>query len=92
MPDHLDKAAKADRLARLNSLVASYVREKNDAYLGRTVQVLADSISRRKDGEISGRTRSAKTVSFEGSADEIGQMIDVRIDQVMVHTLRGTRV
>ena len=89
MPGQLDKQTKAGRLARLNSLVAGYVREKNEAYLGRTVEVLVDSESKRTPGEVSGRTRSAKTVNFQGGAQNIGTLIQVKIDKIMVHTLRG---
>jgi tRNA-2-methylthio-N6-dimethylallyladenosine synthase len=91
MPGHLDKQTKAGRLARLNSMVAAHVREKNEAYLGKTVEVLVDSASKRKPGEISGRTRSAKTVNFHGDAQEMGCLVNVTIDKVMVHTLRGKR-
>ncbi len=91
MPGHLDKQTKAGRLASLNSIVAVNVREKNEAYLGRTVEVLVDSASKRAQGEISGRTRGAKTVNFQGDAQEIGSFVNVTIDKVMVHTLRGER-
>ena len=91
MSGHLDKPTKADRLARLNTKIKNHMKDKNAVYLGQTVSVLADSVSKRTDDEISGRTRSAKMVTFKGSPDEIGSFVDVKIDRVMVHTLRGVR-
>ena len=90
-PDHLDKQTKSDRLAELNALVASFVIKNNQDYLGKTVEVLVDHASKRIENEVSGRTRSAKTVNCAGSPDEIGKYINVKIDQVKVHTLHGMR-
>ena len=91
MTGHLDHPTKAGRLARLNGVITKHMKEQNEKYLGRTVTVLADSVSRRTDDEISGRTRSLKMVTFKGSEDEIGSFVDVKIDRVMAHTLRGVR-
>ncbi len=91
MPGHLDKAVKAQRLSRLNALIAQCVRERNGSYLGREFEVLADSVSRRSDDELRGRTRSAKTVTFTGRPDEIGNYINVKIDNIKTHTLHGVR-
>lgn len=92
MENHLDKQTMSERLARLNTLVKESMRERNSAYLGRTVQVLAESPGKRGRSEISGRTRTSKTVSFEGSQEDIGRYVMVKIDKVMAHTLRGVRV
>ncbi len=91
MPVQLDKQTMSERLARLNKAVKETMHIRNSAYLGRTVEVLAESPGKRGRNEISGRTRTSKTVSFEGSADDIGQYVKVRIDKVMTHTLRGVR-
>ena len=92
MEGHLDKQTMSERLARLNALVKDSMRERNSVYLGRTVEVLAESPGKRGRSEISGRTRTAKTVSFEGSSGDVGQYMMVKIDKVMAHTLHGVRV
>ncbi len=91
MPGHIDKQAKSERLASLNSAVSLYAKRKNEQYLGKTVEVLADSYSKRRQNEISGRTRTFKTVNFIGGESEIGSYINVKIDKVKVHTLGGVR-
>ena len=91
MPDQLSRAEKSERLARLNAIVLEYVKESSAQYLGKTVEVLAESQSRMDAVELSGRTRTSKMVNFPGSADEIGSYITVKIDRVSNHTLHGVR-
>jgi tRNA-2-methylthio-N6-dimethylallyladenosine synthase len=92
MENHLDKQTVSERLARLNALVKESMRERNSAYLGRTVEVLAESPGKRGRNEISGRTRTSKTVSFEGTQEDVGNYVTIKIDKVMAHTLHGIRV
>lgn len=91
LPDQLSRTEKSERLARLNALVLECVKENNARYIEKTVDVLAENQSRMDECEISGRTRTAKTVSFRGCADEIGTYIEVDIDRVSNHTLHGNR-
>ncbi len=91
MDGHLDKKTVSERLARLNALVKQSMANKNSAYLGRTVEVLAETPDKRGRDEISGKTRTSKTVSFSGGPDDIGKYVHVKIDKVMAHTLRGVR-
>ena len=92
MPGHIDKQTVSQRLARLNALVSESMRQRNSAYLGCTVEVLGESEGKRGRNEISGRTRTSKTVNFEGSPEDIGKYVTVKIDKVMAHTLRGERL
>ncbi len=88
---HLSRAEKSERLARLNALVLQCVKQNNARYMGKTVEVLAENQSRMDEGELSGRTRTSKMVSFAGKPDEIGRYITVDIDKVSNHTLHGIR-
>ncbi len=91
LPGHLNRQEKSERLLRLNQLVKGIQQRRNKAYLGRTVEVLIDSHSKRSDSEVGGRTRTAKTVNLAGEKTELGKFINVKIDKVMTHTLRGRR-
>jgi len=92
MPGQLSRAEKSERLTRLNETVMQYVKESSARYLGKTVEVLAEGQSRMNGKELSGRTRSAKMVSFPGNADEVGKYLHVCVDRVSAHTLHGERV
>ncbi|MDD5018492.1 MAG: tRNA (N6-isopentenyl adenosine(37)-C2)-methylthiotransferase MiaB [Eubacteriales bacterium] len=91
MPGQIDKQTKKERLKKLNSLVGACMLDNNKAYIGKEVEVLVENSSKRNENEISGRTRTAKTVNFEGSAHEIGWYVSVKIDKVKAHTLHGVR-
>lgn len=91
MPQQVDKAVKAERLARLNALVTESMQERIGAYQDKVVEVLVESVSKRDDGSVVGRTRTSKTVHFPGSETDIGRLVNVRINEVLVHTLRGVR-
>ena len=91
MPRQLKRAEKSELLARLNAIVLQYVKESSARYLDKTVEVLAEGQSRMNDCELSGRTRTAKMVSFPGNADEVGQYLHVCVDKVSAHTLHGLR-
>lgn len=92
MPEQIDKAVKSQRLARLNALVTELQRRSISAYQGRDVEVLTESTSERDPSMVVGRTRTAITVHFPGDASDIGRLINVHIDEVLTHTLRGKRL
>jgi tRNA-2-methylthio-N6-dimethylallyladenosine synthase len=92
MADQIDKAVKSDRLARLNAVVTQSQQKSIGAYMGNVLEVLAENVSARDEGVVVGRTRTAKTVHFPGDASDIGSLINVRIDEVLMHTLRGKRL
>ena len=92
MPEQIDKAVKSERLARLNALVTELQRNSISAYRGRDVEVLTEGISERNPSMVIGRTRTAKTVHFPGDSSDIGRLINVHIDEVLAHTLRGKRL
>ncbi len=87
--DQLSQAEKKDRLARLNSLQSEISKEKNLEYLGRIVEVLVEGPSKNKQDVLTGRTRTNKTVNFNGSMELIGQLISVRITQAQSWSLEG---
>lgn len=92
MPEQVEKAVKSERLSRLNALVTASMQKRNSVYQGRTVEVLVESVSKRDAGDVVGRTRTSKTVNFAGDATDVGSFVNVHIDEVLSHTLRGTRL
>lgn len=92
MADQVDKAVKSERLARLNTLVTESMQKRIGAYQDKVVEVLVESVSKRDKDGVVGRTRTAKTVHFPGGEADVGRMVNVRIDEVLMHTLRGVRV
>src|SRR4030095_4562973 len=79
MPDDITESEKTARIVELPQLPASIQSEIFAKMVGTTEAVLVDSISRRRNWEMSGRTGGNSVVNFPGSEAEIGQMIEVRI-------------
>jgi tRNA-2-methylthio-N6-dimethylallyladenosine synthase len=92
MPEQIDKPVKSKRLTELNAIVTETMQQRNRAYLGQIVEVLVDSVSKRASGDVVGRTRTAKSVNFCGDASDVGRLVHVRIDNILTHTLRGSRI
>ena len=106
-----DDVPAADKRRRLNTLLAvqeAIGLERNEAWLGRDVEVLVDTVNpaRAHDhdhdpdhaapaGEgsrLSGRTRGNKLVHLAGDEALVGQAVTVRIDHAGPYALRGALV
>jgi len=65
--------------------------ERSGRLAGRTVEVLVDGTAKKNTGELSGRTRCNRVVNFDGQGSaSVGALAQVRISQVLPHSLRGT--
>jgi tRNA-2-methylthio-N6-dimethylallyladenosine synthase len=89
MPDDVLEAEKTRRILALQDLQRDIQRARHAAAVGRVETVLVDSLSRRRDWEVSGRTAGNSIVNFPGRAEWIGRLIPVRITEGAPNTLRG---
>jgi tRNA-2-methylthio-N6-dimethylallyladenosine synthase len=103
-----DDVPAADKRRRLNTLLAIQERiglARNGAWVGRTVEVLVDSVVPERghdhehtappplpDGHVhlSGRSRQNKLVHLVGDAALVGSLVDVQIEHAGPYALRGT--
>ena len=77
MADAIDISVKEERMARLLEMQDEISKSKNDPYVGKTVRVLVDSVSRL--GTLSARSDTNKLVHFEGEKSQIGEFVNVKI-------------
>jgi len=89
MADDVDEAEKTRRIMALQALQRDIQTGLNDALVGRTVDVLVDSASRRRDTELSGRTSTNVVVNLPGPAAWIGTTVPVRIERAGPHSVWG---
>jgi len=89
MPDDVPLEVKRARVAELIMLQESISAEKNRAFVGSTVEVLAERVSRRNPGDLAGRDRGGRTVVFPGEASLIGTILPVTVFKTTPHTLAG---
>lgn len=91
MADKVDDSIKDDRIARLLELQDSISLENNVEYVGTTVTVLVDSLSKRKNmNTVNARTYSNKLVHFEGDESLLGKFVEVKIERAGAYELYAT--
>jgi tRNA-2-methylthio-N6-dimethylallyladenosine synthase len=86
---------KLKRLQTLLALIDSQAERISKAMLGKEERVLIEGIA--KDGiNLQGRTENNRVIHIPAATSEmdslIGTMMDIRITEVLAHTLRGERV
>ena len=89
LPNQLPRELKEERNARLLALVNEIAAENYRSYLGRTVQILVESPSKRNPARMMGRTRTNKIVVFDGSERHRGELMNVKITHAGSFTLYG---
>jgi len=93
MPNDVSEAEKTERIVALQQLQREIQTEIHEQAIGRVVSVFVDSASRRRDGEISGRTGGNTVVNFpipDGSpADWLGRVVDVTVRRAGPNSLWG---
>jgi tRNA-2-methylthio-N6-dimethylallyladenosine synthase len=86
MVDDIPRAEKRRRLHLVEETQKRIAAEINARYLGRTVDVLVEGVSK---GRWYGRTRTNKLVHFDSSEDLAGQLVDVEITSTEPWYLQG---
>jgi tRNA-2-methylthio-N6-dimethylallyladenosine synthase len=92
LPDDVPEEVKAGRLAMLQEHQKAIQQALHTAAIGHCVEVLVDSVSRRRETELSGRTSGNVIVNFPGAADLLGTLVHVRIERAGPHSVWGQAV
>lgn len=87
--DNVPKEEKEDRLKILLDIQCEISKKRNEPMLGRVLEVLVDGQSARTPTLLTGRTRSNKIAVFEGGRSLIGELVDVEIESITPHALKG---
>ena len=88
-PDEVPEAEKTRRIVALQALQREIQGGLNAGLVGRTVDVLVDAASRRRETELSGRTSGNVVVNLPGPASWIGQTRAVRVERAGPHSVWG---
>ena len=89
--DDVKLEEKEQRLYKLNELVNKYFLESNKKFEGKTVKVLVEGES-EKEGMFFGYSEQNKLVNFYADHDDIGKIIDVKIEEAKTWSLDGKKV
>ncbi|PSW04022.1 tRNA (N6-isopentenyl adenosine(37)-C2)-methylthiotransferase MiaB [Photobacterium lipolyticum] len=91
-PCDLPEEVKKQRLYELQQQINTQAMRYSRQMLGTEQRILVEGPSKKNIMELRGRTENSRVVNFEGSADLIGQFVDVKITDVFTNSLRGELV
>jgi tRNA-2-methylthio-N6-dimethylallyladenosine synthase len=83
------EAVKTRRIRGLQLMQRRIQQQLHEASVGRSVEVLIDARSRRRDWEVSGRTTGNTVVNLPGRADWVGRFVDVVIQRAGPNSVWG---
>ena len=89
MPDGTSEEEKGRRMRRLLEVQREVSAEHYRRFIGRTMRVLADDVSKKKKGWLTGKSSEFIIVEFEGDSSLIGQFADVEITGAMNWAVTG---
>lgn len=89
LPDNISEEVKSARLAEIIALQTELSLASNRRDVGREFEVLAETISKKSTGQLSGRTPQNKVVVFDRGTHRVGDYVQVRIVDCTPMTLLG---
>jgi tRNA-2-methylthio-N6-dimethylallyladenosine synthase len=88
--NQLSEEVKADRLQRLNHLVAVRAAERSQRYQNRIEEVLVEDQNPKNPAQVMGRTRGNRLTFFNGDIVTLkGQVVPVKITEARAFSLTG---
>ncbi|MBC9249278.1 tRNA (N6-isopentenyl adenosine(37)-C2)-methylthiotransferase MiaB [Pseudomonas alcaligenes] len=91
LPDDIAQETKRERLARLQHKISQQGFENSRRMVGTVQRILVSDYSKKDPGMLQGRTETNRVVNFRSDNPRlIGQFVDVRIDDALPHSLRGS--
>jgi tRNA-2-methylthio-N6-dimethylallyladenosine synthase len=92
LPDQVDRNTAQRRFESLIELQNQISLDINRAYVGKTVEVLVEGLSKTNQDKLTGRTRTNKVVNFSGPIELKGKMADVLVTDAQTWSLEGTLI
>ena len=92
MENQIPDEIKHDRLNRLLDVLRDISFGLNSKYEGRVLPVLVEEPSKNNSDRLSGRTETGKLVNFEGSFENIGKIVNVKITMAGSFSLTGVEI
>ncbi len=91
MPDDVSEAEKTRRIVALQARQRTIQLALHERAVGQVVDVLVDAVSRRRPGDLSGRTTGNTVVNFTGTGAGgwIGRTVPVRVLRAGPNSLYG---
>ena len=92
MKDDVTEETKARRLQEIVDLQQQHAWFRSEEFIGQTVEVLVEKVSKKSKEEFSGRNSQSITVVFPKENYKIGDFVNVKITSCTSGTLKGEAV
>ena len=92
MEDDVTDETKARRLQEIVDLQQKHAWFRSEEFIGQTVEVLVEKVSKKSTEEFSGRNSQSITVVFPKENYKIGDFVNVKITNCTSGTLKGEAV
>jgi tRNA-2-methylthio-N6-dimethylallyladenosine synthase len=92
MEDDVPETTKARRLQEIVDLQQKHAWFRSEEFIGKTVEVLVEKVSKKSTEEFSGRNSQSITVVFPKEDYKIGDFVNVKITSCTSGTLKGIAV
>ena len=92
MPDQIPADVSRDRIERLIAAQEETQQKRLARFIGQEEAVLVEGFSRRSDEAVSGHGRHGLSISFPGTAEDIGEIVPVRVTGLKNNTLTAERI
>ena len=89
LKDDVPKEVKQERLKALLDLQCRISLKRNEQMKGVLAEILVDGYNKKTPSLLTGRTRTNKVTVFEGGKNLIGKFVNVKIESVTPHALKG---
>ncbi|WP_010663127.1 tRNA (N6-isopentenyl adenosine(37)-C2)-methylthiotransferase MiaB [Marinilabilia salmonicolor] len=89
LPDNVPEEVKGTRLQEIIALQNRLSLESNQKDIGKTFEVLVESVSKKSTQEFFGRTSQNKVVVFPRHNYKVGETVKVKITEVTQATMLG---
>jgi tRNA-2-methylthio-N6-dimethylallyladenosine synthase len=90
--DSLSEELKKKRLAEIIDIQRTITGEIFQSKIGSVVEVIVESVSRKSDKQLLGKTEKNENVLFHGTKDLVGKVLSVRITSSKGQTFFGEEV
>jgi len=92
MPDQVPANVSGERINRLLALCSQKSKEQTLKRVGQTGEVLVEEVNPKDPSLVTGRLSNFSVVHFPGSADLIGKIVKVRLDEAKGFYYIGSRI
>jgi len=87
--DKISGEVKSQRMQSLLEVQREIAEQNNKRFIGRTLRVLADTVSKKRKGRITGKSDEFIIVEFDGDSGLLGEFVDVKVDAAMNWAVSG---